>query len=284
MIPIIQKIQVSPQCFVERQLPPDSGKIFVEEGDKVRPFDFVAEVKSNHQKRLTAGVAGEIVKILPQKAVLIKSSGITVRGVFGHGEDSEGEIIVLTGNDQPLGVDVVDEKVRGKILVGGFLTSLEAVKKAEALLASGVVCGGVNLDILPKTPLTILVTEGFGQVSLNPEVFEFLKKVEGRHVFLSPDHKELLVTKRFGDNKDTLDQFDHLPQETDAVWVSPRVGQTVQVLTAKHFGQIGKIRSLPKRPTRLPSGIVTTVVEVKLDPPEAGGKISVPERNVGVIK
>lgn len=263
MIPVIQKIQRSPECFVERRLPKDSGRIFVEKGSKVRPFDFV---KNN----LTAGVTGEVVKILPQKAVLIKSSGVIVRGVFGHGEDSEGEIIVVTKGDQPLKPDLIDQKASSKILVCGFVTSLEVVKKAEAFLSSGLVCGGINKDILPKTKLAMLVTEGFGRIPLNYRTFEFLKKVESRHVFLSPNHKELLVTKRFGSGHDHPDSFDELPEDAAEAFVEPQIGQMVQVFVEQHFGYTGKIKSIKK-----------DQIEIQLD---EGGKIVVPERNLGVIR
>lgn len=280
MIPVIQKIELSPECFVERRLPQSSGVIFVEEGAKVRPFDFVAEVKDNHKKRLTAGVTGEVVKVLPQKAVLIKSAGVRVRGVFGQGEDGEGEIAILTKEDESLNVPLIDERVGGKILVCGSLTSLEAAKKAEALLANGVVCGSADRHLLPKINLPVLLIEGFGKIPLNSYVYQLLKKVESRHVFLSPDHKELLVAQLFGDKKEPQEVFGPLPDGTDTVFVKAEVGQAVQVFTGNHFGQTGKIKVIHKKTAPLPSGVIAKTVAVELD---GGGTIIVPERNVGVI-
>ena len=272
LCPVIQKVIFSRQAFVERRLPvAGRGNFFVEEGSQVRPFDFVAEIKDTANQRLTAGVGGEVVKLLPGKAVLIKTSAVIVRGVIGKGEDDEGEIRIAADHNAPIEPGSVDAGCAGDVLVGGFVPTLEVFKKAEAVGVRGIVCGGADFAAFQKSNLPTLLIEGFGRPPLNRRVFEFLKKVEGRHIFLSPGHEELLVA-RLGE------EVEEGP-ETGEVFATLKEGMDVQIFSASCFGQMGKVGK-----------ILEEMVEVVLDSPptkggsEANGKMIVPGRNLGIIK
>lgn len=268
--PVIQKVIFNKKAFVERRLE-GGGKFFVKKGSKVRPFDFVAEVSSARggseapkgpaRRRLTAGVGGEVVKLLPGKAVLIKTSAMIVRGVIGKGEDGEGEIRIAAEHNAPIESSSVDAGCAGDVLVGGYVPNLEVFRKAEAVGVKGIVCGGADFAAFQKTTLPTLLTEGFGRPPLNRKVFEFLKKVEGRHVFLSPEHGELLVA-RYTDVEEG--------EEVAEPFAELEKGVEVQVFTSANFGQLGKVEK-----------VLADTVEVALD---TGDKIIVTERNLGIIK
>ena len=261
--PVIQKIIFSKEVFVERRLPKaDEGKFFVKKGSQVRPFDFVAEIGDTARQRLTAGVGGEVVKLLLGKAVLIKTSAVIVRGVIGKGEDSEGAIRIVADHNAPIELSSVDAGCAGDVLVGGFVPTLEVFKKAEAVGVRGIVCGGADFAAFRKSNLPILLVEGFGRPPLNRGVFEFLKKVEGRYVFLSPDHEELLVARLGGEFEDV--------EETGEVFVKLEKGMEVQIFTSSSFGRIGEVKK-----------IFDDTVELVLD---SGDKIVVLGRNVGIIR
>jgi len=262
LCPVIQKIIFSKKAFVERRLPrPGEGKFFVKRGNQVRPFDFVAEIKDGVRQRLTAGVGGEIVKLLPEKAVLIETAAVVIRGVVGCGEDSEGEVRIAATYNEPIRLEAVEAKCAGNILIGGFVPTLEVFKKAEAVGVKGVVCGGADFYTLSKIQLPTLLTEGFGQIPLNRQVFDFLKKVGGRHVFLSPEREELLVA-RYADGQES--------EEAKEVFAEIKEGMMVEVFSAGHFGWTGKVEK-----------VVGDEVEVMLD---SGDKIIVPGRNIGILK
>lgn len=271
LCPVIQKIIFSKKAFVERRLPRvDDGKFFVEEGSKVRPFDFVAEIKDTVRQRLTAGVGGEVVKLLPGKAVLIQTSAVIIRGVAGRGEDSEGEVRIAAGCSEPIQLGTIATDCAGDILVGGYVPTLEVFKKAEAVGVKGIVCGGADLTAFQKTNLSTLITEGFGRPPLNHKVFEFLKKVEGRHVFLSPEHGELLVARYSDGEEDRRDLIDAQSEEVREVFAELKKGMEVQVFTSANFGQMGKVEK-----------IQGDTVDVLL---ESGDRIKAGGRNVGIIK
>jgi len=266
LCPVIQKVIFSKQAFVERRLPvAGHGKFFVKKGTKVRPFDFVAEVpeapRNPGSQRLTAGVGGEVVEVLSGRAILIKTSAVSVRGVIGKGEDEEGEIRIAADYNAPIELSAVDAGCASNVLVGGFVPTLEVFKKAEAVGVRGIVCGGTDFAAFQKSNLPTLLIEGFGRPPLNRKVFEFLKKVEGRHAFLSPGHEELLVARLDGAVEDV--------QEVGEVFAKLEEGMEVQVFSASCFGQMGKAGK-----------VQGDMVEVSLN----GDKISVPGRNLGIIK
>ncbi len=275
--PIIQKVIFSKKVFVERR-PPDlpvgkagagKAKFLVKKGSKVRPFDFVAEIKDTVRQRLTAGVGGEVVKILPDKAVLIRTEAVIIRGVVGSGEDSEGEVRIAADYNEPIKLEAIDAGCLGQILVGGNVPTLEVFKKAEAVGVKGVVCGGADFSAFAKTKLPTLITEGFGKPPLNRKIFDFLKNVEGRHVFLSPDHEELLVAHYADGEEGRYELLDAQSEEVTEVFADLKKGMEVQVFTSSTFGQTGKIEKVGEK------------IEVLLD---GGEKIEVPARNLGIIK
>jgi len=268
LCPVIQKIVFSKKAFVERRLGGE-GNLLVKKGDKVRPFDFVAEIKDTVRQRLTAGVSGEVVKLIPGKAVLVQISAVIVRGVIGKGEDTEGEIRIAAAGDAPIELSVIDAGCAGDILVGGYVPTLEVLKKAEAVGVKGIVCGGTDFAAFQKTALPILLTEGFGRPPLNRGVFEFLKRVEGRHVFLSPDHEELLVALHSDGAGRHREFLETQPEEVTESFAELEKGMVIQVFAYENFGQMGKVEKIGK------------TVEVLLD---SGEKIEVSGRNLGIIK
>ncbi len=269
LYPIIQKIVFSEKVFVERRLGGE-GKLFVKRGDKVRPFDFVAEIKDTVRQRLTAGVSGKIVKLIPGKAVLVQTSAVIVRGVVGRGQDSEGEVRIAANYNEPIKLEAIDAGCTGDILVGGHVPTLEVFKKAEAVGVKGIVCGGADFACFKKMTLPTLLTEGFGRPPLNRTVFGFLKSVAGRHVFLSPDHGELLVARHSDGEENHRQLLEAQPKEVVESFAELKEGMGVQVFNYENFGQMGKAER-----------IFENEVEVLL---ENGDKIKVPGRNLGIIK
>jgi len=267
-VPVIQKIIFDKEVFVERRVSP-GGRLLVEEGSAVRPFDFVAEIEDGVRRHLTAGVGGRVVKLLPGKAVLIRTSAVVVYGVIGKGEDDEGEIKIAAEYDAPIELSAIDSNCVGDILVGGFVPNLEVFKKAEAVGVKGIVCGGADFAAFQKSDLPTLLVEGFGHPPLDNKVAEFLQKVEGRHVFLSPGCQELLVA-RYPNGKEDQHLIEERPVEAPLAFVDLKKGMELEIFDAANFGQMGKVEK-----------VVGDEVEVVLD---NGDKIIVPGRNIGIVR
>ena len=85
----------------------------------------------------------------------------------------------------------------GAILVGGKLVTLEAIRAAAKLGVRGIVVGGLNDDDLramlgfdlgvaitghEKLGLSLVITEGFGQIEIARKTFDLLAKHAGQQL------------------------------------------------------------------------------------------------------
>ena len=143
-----------------------------------------------------AHVPGRIVEVIPGEGAVVEARGALVNGVFGVGGEARGELVLAVGQPgEPLTTDVVGEGHRGKVLVGGSIATLDALRKAAKVGVRGVVTGGVDqkdlTDFLGReigvgvtgaedVGLTLIVTEGFGVYPMREETFRLLGSHEGR--------------------------------------------------------------------------------------------------------
>lgn len=222
---------------------------------------------------LTAGVPGEVVNLVPGRAVLLRISAVQVRGVWAGGTGEEGELAILSGFDEPLELSEIGGKLSGKIIVGGSFVSPEVLRKATAVGARGVICGGANVlpaDFFVGTSFGLLLTEGFGVVPMLESTWHYLKSVESRTSVLLPERQTLLVPEK-------------LPPQEEPPAVPFRtltVNDRVQIFSWPYFGRVGTVIGLAGEKT-FPSGVVATAVLVNL--PTEKEPVEIPLRNVGVL-
>ena len=151
----------------------------------------------------TAYIKGRVTKILPNEGVIVTCEGALVQGIFGVGGERLGIIEVVThGPEQALTDDLLNETHRGKIVVGGANVTGAALRKAADVGAVGVVCGGVIdrelMDYLAEAlnqpgydigvaitgqeaiAFTLVVTEGFGIISMAARAFGLFRSLQGK--------------------------------------------------------------------------------------------------------
>ena len=143
-----------------------------------------------------AHIPGRIVEVIPGEGAVVETQGALVNGVFGVGGEARGELAFAT--DQPgeaLTTEVVGAGHRGKVLVGGSVVTLDALRKAVETGVCGIITGGVDQKDLTdflgheigvgvtgaeRVGLTLIITEGFGVYPMKDETFGLLKSHEGR--------------------------------------------------------------------------------------------------------
>ena len=143
-----------------------------------------------------AHIPGRIVEVIPGEGAVVETQGALVNGVFGVGGEARGELAFAT--DQPgeaLTTEVVGAGHRGKVLVGGSVVTLDALRKAVETGVCGIITGGVDQKDLTdflgheigvgvtgaeRVGLTLIITEGFGIYPMKDETFGLLKSHEGR--------------------------------------------------------------------------------------------------------
>ena len=143
-----------------------------------------------------AHIPGRIVEVIPGEGAVVEARAALVNGVFGVCGEARGELFFAV--DQPgeaLTTEVVGEGLGGKVLVGGSVVTLDALRKAVETGVCGIITGGVDQKDLTdflgheigvgvtgaeRVGLTLIITEGFGIYPMKDETFGLLKSHEGR--------------------------------------------------------------------------------------------------------
>ncbi len=145
---------------------------------------------------VSAYIPGVIKEVLPETGAVVESEGKHFEGLFGVGGETYGELVMgvsspdLVLSSMDIGSDHCD-----KIVVGGALASLDALRKAVKIGARGIIVGGVDQKDLTyflgyelgipvtgdeKTGLTLIITDGFGSTQMNSTLFDKLAENSGK--------------------------------------------------------------------------------------------------------
>ncbi|MCX6656985.1 MAG: hypothetical protein NTY03_17980 [Candidatus Bathyarchaeota archaeon] len=241
-----------------------------------------------------AYLPGKIVEVVPREGAVVQTYGAFIQGIFGIGGETHGEIkVIVASNSEEITPDKIGTDCKGKVLIGGSLVTLDAMKKAVEVGASVIVVGGVRHQDLTtftgqeigvaitgqeEVGITLIITEGFGKMNMNATTFKLLKSFEGhlacvngatqiRAGVLRPEiiipHEEKEVEK--------ADSF--------AMGMVP--GTPVRIIRQPYFGAIGVVNSLPVELQALESESLVRVLTVKL---QDGTIATVPRANVEIIE
>jgi hypothetical protein len=145
---------------------------------------------------IKAHIPGKIVALLQGEGAILECNGSIARGAIGFGGETHGFIENLVeDSDEALTDSLIDKSHAGKVIIGGAIATLEAMRKAALVGAAAVVVGGVDVKDLTELlgyelgfgvtgnemiGLTLIVTEGFGSNPMNSETFQLFKGQMGR--------------------------------------------------------------------------------------------------------
>lgn len=244
-----------------------------------------------------AYLAGEVVETIPQEGVVIEADVTFIQGIFGIGGEAFGPVrMACADHTQELTADLITEDMQGKVVVGGARMTGAAVRKAIEVGAAAVVSGGMDdqdlRDILgydlgvaitgsERIGLTLVITEGFGEIAMAERTFRLLASREGNEAAVNGATQiragvmrpEIVIPVR---------EEDGAPEsEADAAGSLLDVGTSVRVIREPYFGLIGRVASLPAEPQMLPSESRARVLDVTF---ESGETVTVPRANVELIE
>ena len=140
---------------------------------------------------------------------------------------------------------------------------------------------GVAITGTEDVGLTMVITEGFGDIAMAERTFQLLKSREGKYASINgatqiragvmrPEIVIPLSPEEIGDSAGT-GQVEGLLE----------MGRTVRIIRDPYFGLLGTVAGLPPEPAVLGSGSKARVLEVKLD---SGESVVVPRANVELIE
>ncbi len=247
------------------------------------------------QVTVKAFIPGKVVEVNPGKGVTIETNATYIQGIFGMGGETHGPISVLVDSPgQPLTADMITPEHRGRILVGGSYATLEALQKARDVGAAGVIVGGFDGDDLTRflgyemgvaitgeeeIGVTVIITEGFGRISMSARSFELLRMREGRSACMNGETQIRAGVIR----PEIIIPHEAAEAESHGEGLSSGmvVGTPVRIIREPYFGALGKVHGLPVELQATETESKMRVVDVELGD---GSVVTVPRANVEIIE
>ncbi len=245
----------------------------------------------------TAYIDGVVTEMLPGEGAVIEADAVFVQGIFGIGGETVGVLRVATAtHDARLDAAQISADMKGAIVVGGARVTAAAVKAAQNAGVAGIIAGGIDdsdlRDILgydlgvaitgtERIGLTIVITEGFGDIAMAARTFALLQSFAGREASMNGATQiragvmrpEIVIARNA---TDALPSQGARP-EAGAL----EIGTQVRLIRDPFFGKLGLVSALPSEPAVLGSGSKARVLEVSFDD---GSRAIVPRANIELIE
>ncbi|MDI7248937.1 MAG: hypothetical protein QME93_02565 [Bacillota bacterium] len=274
--------------------------------------------------QVRAYLEGVVTEVMPREGVVVEAEGAFIQGIFGVGGETYGAIEVLAaGPDDVLDAPAILPSHRGKVLVGGALVTGAALRRAAEVGARGVVAGGIiDRDLVAflghdigvaitgheDIPITVIVTEGFGRMTMAHRTFELLQSLSGRVASLNGATQiragvmrpEIVVpvdrprppraaagagTGRAGgvEPADAGGAGGAGPADAGAGEVSQGLvpGTRIRIIREPYFGQLAHVTELPPELQVIETEAKVRILRARLD---SGLLVTVPRANVEIIE
>jgi biotin carboxyl carrier protein len=244
-----------------------------------------------------AYIDGTVVEVIAGEGAVVEADAVFVQGIFGVGGETVGAICFASvRHDQKLEATQIKAEMKGCIVVGGARVTADAVKAAQAAGVAAIVVGGIDdadlksilgydlgvaITGTEKIGLTLVITEGFGDIAMAERTFALLKDYEGREASVNGATQiragvmrpEIVIARN---PSDAAPQQGARPEEGLL-----EIGTQVRLIRDPYFGLLGSVSALPNEPAVLGSGSKARVLEVTL---ADGRRVTVPRANVELIE
>ncbi len=252
------------------------------------------------KESVVSGVYGVVEGVDPARGVItVKTMAHLIFGMTGSGRDRSGLIRVLGDNELLVSSSHLKDESKGSLLVGGAMLFDDALQKAVKLKVSGVITGGIDASLFKtirggltdfKKPgssdvgISLLVTEGFGNAPIGPDIFELLKSYEGKFAMID-GNKARLILPTTDPSSIIYIRKTKLPQDLDedksplVSFSDVKIGEKVRIIYPSLLGVQGVVESIDDAMTLLPSGVSANLVTV-VTPTQ---KVRVPLQSVEAI-
>lgn len=254
---------------------PESGKIVL-----IGDGQVLIEVDGPPYE-LKAGMAGEVVKIIPDRGAVIENVGALIQGAWGNGKYDFGLLQSKVSNpEDKLTAAQVDVSLRGTIILGGYVDDPEVLQKAADIPVRGLILGSMSARLVPlakKLRFPVIVLEGFGHLPITTLSFTLLTSNDGREISVNAEPFDWYSMTR----PEVLIPLpptgrESIPQLT----AEYKSGQRVRITRGPYARRMGEVRTIYAEPMSFPSGIRVPAAAVVLSDNQV---VPVPLDNLEVI-
>lgn len=242
-------------------------------------------------------IDGEVIEIIRSEGVTVQTSGSFIQGIFGIGGETIGELMMATDNPaQVLTEKEIDKSFKDKVIIGGSMVTYTALEHARKIGVKGIVVGGIEDQDLKRfmgydigvaitgsenVGLTLIATEGFGELSMADRTFGLLKSLVGRKASINGATQIRAGVMR-PEVVVPMDEKAASQRPSDiSTGTGLEVGMAVRIIREPFFGAIGKVVALPVKLADIETEAHVRVLEVELEDKK---KITLPRANVEIIE
>lgn len=254
---------------------PKKARVVVAGGGQV-----LLEVQ-NKPFELKAALPGMVMDLIPERGVVIETTGALIQGVWGNGGIGFGLMLVLAKTpNHVLTRDQLEVSYRGSVILAGHCAEEDVIKMAGELPLRGLILASMAPSVIPvaeKSPVPVMILEGFGQRPMNTAAFNLLTTNEQREVAINAEPWDPYTGTR-PEVIIPLPAPGDTQQSKDVQVLEP--GKQVYILRAPHAGKVGRLLSAGGMKT-FPSGVRALSALVRFDD---GTEALVPAANLEIIQ
>ncbi|MEJ5307609.1 MAG: hypothetical protein WHT27_04865 [candidate division WOR-3 bacterium] len=244
---------------------------------------------------IDAYVNGKVVEVIENEGIVVQTPATFIQGIFGIGGEVKGELkLVAKSPDYILTKNDITDELKGKIVIGGSLVTSEVLNECVKKGVLGIVVGGIDdkdlKDFLgeeigvaitgqEEKGITVIVTEGFGKMTMAKKTFEILSKNDGKRASINGATQiragvmrpEVIVTY----------DIDTVVEESKHAEMGMDINSIVRIIRQPYFGAIGRVVGLPSQLQKIETEAHVRVLEFEF---EDGKRIILPRANVELIE
>lgn len=247
---------------------------------------------------LEAYLDGKVDKIVPGLGAEIETLATYIQGIFGIGGETAGILqMAVDAPDEPLTIAKLNPDQKGKIIVGGSFIDGQTLRKAIELGITGIILGGIDAQDLKDwlgyelgvaitgdedVTTTLIITEGFGKISMADRTFNLLKQRQGKRASISGRTQiragvmrpEIIIS--LAESERSMVKNRDFSSGTGI-----QIGDQIRIIREPHFGKIGKIAALPSELQQIETEAKVRVMEIELND---GQRVILPRANIEIIE
>ncbi len=243
---------------------------------------------------VNAFMDGEVIDVHEDEGITVRTTGAYIQGIFGVGGEAWGELMMASeAPDKPLDKSQIHPEMKGKVIVGGSIIRQDALMAARDAGVSAVIVGGFDKGDLKELlgyelgvaitgneeiGITLVLTEGYGDIPMTQRTWELLGSLAGKHASVNG-----ATQIRAGVIRPEI----VVPMEGAVIEEEGRhtgaleIGSEVRIIRQPWFGRKGRVTALPPELAVVESGARVRVLQVET---ENGETITLPRANIELIE
>lgn len=246
-------------------------------------------------------IDGQVIEVHPKQGVTVEAACTLIQGIFGIGGETWGELTMAAETpDEILAPAKLSPAMKGKIVVGGAFLGADTMKRARECGVAALVIGGIHDKDLrellgydlgvaitgtERVGFTLVITEGFGTISMAAKTFKLLQAHAGQKASISGATQiragvirpEIIIART---DQATIPQ-PAIREGSEDGPAGLKIGDHVRIIRDPLFGRLGQVVALRPELTKIETESEVRVLEVQFADKAVA---TIPRANVEIIE